>query len=34
MIRNLALGFGIRLSTSDYWRPEAEALLRKHGVSY
>lgn len=34
MIRNLALSFGIRLSTSDYWKPEAEALLRKHGVEY
>ncbi|CAJ1398982.1 unnamed protein product [Effrenium voratum] len=34
LIRNLALGFGIRLSASEYWRPEAEALLRKHGVAF
>ncbi|CAK9100412.1 unnamed protein product [Durusdinium trenchii] len=34
MIRNLALSFGIRLSTAEYWKPEAEALLRKHGVAY
>lgn len=34
MIRNLALTFGIRLSTAEYWRPVAQALLQKHGVAY
>ncbi|CAE7456741.1 unnamed protein product [Symbiodinium natans] len=34
MIRNLALTFGIRLSTAEYWRPLAQALLQKHSITY
>jgi len=30
MLRSLALAFGVRLSSAEYWRPHAEALLRKH----
>eukprot|EP00747_Dinoflagellata_sp_TGD_P211920 gnl/TRDRNA2_/TRDRNA2_85086_c0_seq2.p1 gnl/TRDRNA2_/TRDRNA2_85086_c0~~gnl/TRDRNA2_/TRDRNA2_85086_c0_seq2.p1 ORF type:complete len:588 (+),score=104.38 gnl/TRDRNA2_/TRDRNA2_85086_c0_seq2:39-1766(+) len=34
MIRSLALAFGVKLSTVQYWRPFAEALLKKHGETY
>lgn len=34
MIRSLALAFGVRLSTAEYWRPYAERLLREHGIDY
>lgn len=34
MIRGLALAFGVRLSTAEYWRPHAERLLRQHGIEY
>lgn len=30
-LRSAALAFGVRMSTADYWRPYAEALLREHG---
>mmetsp|Transcript_104582 Transcript_104582/g.207665 ORF Transcript_104582/g.207665 Transcript_104582/m.207665 type:complete len:575 (-) Transcript_104582:139-1863(-) len=30
MLRSLSLAFGVRLSTAEYWRPHAEALLRKY----
>jgi aarF domain-containing kinase len=30
-LRSAALAFGVRISTAEYWRPYAEALLRKHG---
>jgi len=33
MIRSLALAFGVRLSTAQYWRPHAEALLREHATA-
>ena len=29
-----AYGICLRSVAEDYWRPEAEALLRKHGVEY
>merc|ERR1711879_1072141 len=30
VLRGSALAFGVRLCTSSYWRPYAEALLRDH----
>lgn len=30
-LRSAALAFGVQLSTAEYWRPYAEALLKKHG---
>lgn len=31
-LRSAALAFGVRISTAEYWRPYAEALLRKHAM--
>lgn len=33
MIRSMSVAFGVRMSTAEYWRPAAEALLKKNGVA-